>query len=58
MSKRIVITINKQTTEREHLKIFKAMPDVDIIFEKDVQYAGLWRRDVYESEGKLKPRKK
>lgn len=54
--KKITITINKQTIEREHLKIFRAIPAVDAIQEVDVQWAGTWLRSVYEKEGKLKPR--
>lgn len=55
---KVIMTINKQTTEREHLKIFRAIPSLDTIKEIKVQWAGTWYRRVYEQEGKLKPRKK
>lgn len=56
--KQIVITINRQTTEAEQLKIFKAMPDVDKIKEVGVHWGGTWSRRHYELDEKLKPRTK
>lgn len=56
--KKIVITINSQTTEAEGLRMFRAIPRADVIKEVDVQWAGTWLRSVFEKEGKLKPRKK
>ncbi len=55
--KQIVISINMQTVDAQHLRLFRAIPQADVIQEVGVNYAGRWLRSVYEENGQLKPRK-